>query len=232
VRFIEKGPEPPLLRKWRWDNTGLPQNLSYSNIPPQALAELRETLLREQGYVCAYTMMRIASSDKGHIEHVQPRSRYPERDLEYGNMVYCAPGSDGASHEFGAKLKDAFDATNRNFVSPLRQTCETRLAYDSNGKVNAKSPNDSASWKTIDVLNLNHAELVALRRAAIRGLRIFRRAAKPLSAAEARTLAVHVMQRDGAAKIAPFCIAIKQVALHFAKQRDARASGIMKPSAR
>jgi len=232
VRFIEKGREPPLLRNWKWENSRLQQNLSYSNIPQQALAELRETLLRGQGYLCAYTMMRIASSDKGHIEHVQPRWRYPKKELEYGNMVYCVPGSDAATYEFGAKRKDSYDATNSNFVSPLSPTCETRLAYDSNGNANANRANDFAARKTIDVLNLNHGELIALRKAAIRSQPIFRRAAKPLSAAEARALAVRVMQRDEAGKIPSYCVAIKQVALHFAKQREAYAAGITKRRAK
>ena len=231
MRFIEKGPEPLLLRQWKWENSRQRQNLAYSNIPAQALIELREALLMEQGYLCAYTMMRIASADKGHIEHVLPKSRYPNKEVEYRNMIYCVPGSKAEPCEFGAKRKDAFDATSRNFISPLHRTCETRLSYDSSGTVSAKSATDTVAQKTVNVLNLNHADLVALRKAAIRSQPIFRRAAKPLSAAGARALAVRVMQRDGAGKIAPFCVAIKQVALRFAKQRDAWTAGVTRPSA-
>jgi len=226
VRFIEKEPEPPLLRKWKWDNSCLPKTLTYSNIPAQALAELRGALMREQGYLCAYTMVRIPSSNKGHIEHVWPRSRATEEELEYTNMVYCVPGSDAPRGEFGAHCKDDFEVTNDNFVAPTHRACETRFAYDLSGGVKASSETDSAATQTVAILNLNHKELVAQREAAIRSQRIFRRAAKPLSAPEARKLAVHIMQRDQAGMIAPFCIAIKQVAERFAAQREARAAGI------
>jgi hypothetical protein len=85
---------------------------------------------------------------------------------------------------------------------------------------------DHAATQTIAILNLNHKELVALRQAAIRSQRIFRKATKPLSASEARRLAIDVMQRDGTGMIAPFCVAIKQVAERFAAQREARSAGI------
>jgi uncharacterized protein (TIGR02646 family) len=232
VRFIEKLAEPPLLRKWKWDNSRLPENLSYANIPADALAELRETLLKEQGCLCGYTMMRIASSDGGHIEHLHPRSRPPrESGVAYANMIYCFPGAGAEGCEFGAHRKDDFDVTNDNFVSPLQRSCETRLTYDLSGKVGAKSPTDSAARQTIATLNLNHGELVALRTAAIRSQRVFRRAPKPLAASEARKLAARIMERDGTGKIAPFCVAIKQVAERFAEQREARSAGIARKSA-
>ena len=41
----------------------------------------------------------------------------------------------------------------------------------------------------------------------------------------------HIMQRDQAGVIAPFCVAIKQVAERFAAQREARAAGIARKPA-
>jgi len=226
VRFIEKEAEASLLRRWKWVNSGLPQTLSYANIPADALAELRETLLREQGYLCAYTMIRIPSSNKGHVEHIWPRSRAPAKELEYTNMVYCFPGAGTERCAFGAHCKDDFEVTNDNFVAPTHRACETRFGYELSGEVKASIESDSAAIQTVAMLNLNHKQLVALRQAAIRSQRIFRKAAKPLSALEARKLAAHVTQRDGTGKIAPFCIAIKQVAERFAEQREARSAGI------
>jgi uncharacterized protein (TIGR02646 family) len=226
VRFIEKQAEPADLRRWKWVNSGLPQTLSYANIPADASTELRETLLREQGYLCAYTMIRTPSSNKGHVEHIWPRSRAPTKELEYANMVYCFPGAGAERCAFGAHYKDDFEVTNDNFIAPTHRACETRLAYELSGKVKASSEADYAATQTVAILNLNHKELVALRQAAIRSQRIFRKAAKPLSAREARKLAVDVMQRDGTGMIAPFCVAIKQVAERFAAQREARAAGI------
>jgi uncharacterized protein (TIGR02646 family) len=226
VRFIEKHAEPAYLRRWKWVNSGLPQTLSYANIPADALTELRETLLGEQGYLCAYTMIRIPGSNKGHVEHIWPRSRAPAKELEYTNMLYCFPGAGVERCAFGAHRKDDFEVTNDNFVAPTHRACEARFTYEVSGEVKAGNEADYAATQTVAILNLNHKELVALRQAAIRSQRIFRKAPKPLSAPEARKLAVDIMRRDGTGMIAPFCVAIKQVAERFAAQREARVAGI------
>ena len=45
-----------------------------SGVELEARTELKESLLKEQGYLCAYCMARI---DKDHmkVEHFKPRSR-------------------------------------------------------------------------------------------------------------------------------------------------------------
>ena len=53
---------------------------------------LRKSLLEEQGYICAYCMNRIDTSNSK-IEHIKCRSRYPELELVYNNMVICCKGN-------------------------------------------------------------------------------------------------------------------------------------------
>lgn len=230
MKFIQKADEPPLLRRWKKANAGAPHQLNYANIPGPARKELRTRLLREQGHLCAYTMRRIDAIDDGHVEHISPQSRHPEKDVDYDNMLFCFPGAQRVQCDYGALRKVNEDVTPVNFVCPLDRSCETRLSYGLNGETKAASAGDAAALHTIELLNLNHRELVALRGSAVRSLLLFRRIGKAVSAAQARRLAHEVMQANGAGHFEPFCIAIRQVAELYAKHSELRAARLRNAS--
>ena len=79
--LIEKGSEPH-----EWTKYKLTQGAEFRAIP-----ELKDSLLKEQGYLCAYCMARI---DKDHmkVEHFKPQSLYPQDILAYGNLLACCLG--------------------------------------------------------------------------------------------------------------------------------------------
>ena len=55
---------------------------------------LRESLLKEQGYLCAYCMRRINDAQDTKIEHYKART--PENELQYHNLLaVCKGGEDG-----------------------------------------------------------------------------------------------------------------------------------------
>ena len=63
----------------------------------EPIRELKEALLREQGYLCAYCMRRIPAKDgresaDSKVEHL--KSQYDRGDLqmEYTNLAICCPG--------------------------------------------------------------------------------------------------------------------------------------------
>ncbi len=224
MKFIDKAGEPPLLRQWKKANADASQLLRYANMTGPAKEELRNCLLREQGHLCAYTMQRIETVEDGHIEHILPQSRHPDKDVDYDNMLFCFPGAQEKRCDFGALKKADRDVTSVNFIRPLDRSCETRLSYGLNGEAKAASAADAVARQTIEILNLNHGELIELRRSAVRGLLFFRKADKAISAAKARQLVREVTRRDKAGHFEPFCIAIKQVAESYAKQSEARAA--------
>ena len=87
MRKINKGPEPV---KWK-------QYCKTPGVKYQSIPELRDSLLKEQGYICAYCMRKIPHKDKNstedsRIEHIKCREKYPEEELAYSNMVICCPG--------------------------------------------------------------------------------------------------------------------------------------------
>ena len=53
--------------------------------------ELRENLLKEQGYICAYCMKRIRDEKDTKIEHY--RARNMDNELEYTNLLAVCYGN-------------------------------------------------------------------------------------------------------------------------------------------
>ncbi|MGK7872308.1 MAG: hypothetical protein AB4426_03010 [Xenococcaceae cyanobacterium] len=61
---------------------------------------LKTKLLKEQGYLCAYTGLRI-TSESSHIEHLKPRNKcIGLQAVDYRNMVACFP-KDGGDTSYG-----------------------------------------------------------------------------------------------------------------------------------
>ena len=95
----------------------------YRNTPGvdyQAIPELVQSLLKEQGYICAYCMRRIPTKDKIYkkdgvnfvytnedhrVEHIKSREQHNDLKLDYTNMVVCCPGHIGAQDHCD-RLKD------------------------------------------------------------------------------------------------------------------------------
>ena len=86
---IEKGKEPD-----SWTQHRKTPGSEYESTP-----ELRDSLLKDQGFICAYCMRRIPVTDHGttessRIEHIIPQSMLTrEQAMEYSNMVICCPGA-------------------------------------------------------------------------------------------------------------------------------------------
>ena len=76
---IKKSTQPKKFQEFKQQN---PQ-AHFDDMPPDIKAILRQSLLEEQGYLCAYCMSKIC--DKVKIEHYEPRN--PQNELEYSNSA-------------------------------------------------------------------------------------------------------------------------------------------------
>jgi uncharacterized protein (TIGR02646 family) len=214
MRRIVKGQEPEELRRWKEDE--VPQNLTYANMPKTAV---KRQMLAEQGYLCAYTMLRISTPDDCQIEHIVARSQEPLLQINYNNLLACTPSNRPGNRPqrgkcpFGAEEKDRTQVSENNFVSPLQEDVEHRFRYASDGSV-VHVGNDGAAENTIRILRLDHEQLVDLRKAAIEE-RVLD-ADTGLSAHEAEDLSRTIMTADAAGKTPEFCLAISQVARRYA----------------
>lgn len=250
MRCIKKQAEPRSLLEWKKRmQLDAPQNLTYNNLPTTKDAseksirtEIKEALLIEQGYLCAYSLRRI-SVDSCHIEHILAQNTHPHLDVDYQNMAVCFPKNGGDfSHGYGAPIKGGAcikwpnaatcsrqDCPEKpcdrviNFVSPYSLNCEKRFAYKLNGEIQGL---DAEAIDTIELLKLNHKNLVDLRYREIKVNGLSIRSNKPKSPTEARRFAESVLQFDDKKHLAPFCIMLHQVALDYASKQEARSKGI------
>lgn len=162
---IIKRPEPVSLRNHR--------NTPGADFDSLEKTELRNSLLEEQGYLCAYCMKRIRQENKVKIEHYEARNK--ENELNYQNLLAVCDGNETLQ-------------SDGNKVNPKRFTCDTMkkekslridpqsrsnmdtIYYDNQGKIYS---NDSSFQEDLDiVLNLNdpNGYLIANRKAALSAL--------------------------------------------------------------
>jgi uncharacterized protein (TIGR02646 family) len=130
-------------------------------------ADLLKVLTDEQNGLCAYSEINpyefgLAS----HIEHIEPKSRNPQRTFDYFNLVMSALSSDDLKRSdvdlfAGHAKKQRFDPNL--FISPLNNSCQDYFVYLSDGRVVPNNKlNEADRFKaeyTIDLLNLNCAYL-------------------------------------------------------------------------
>jgi len=82
--FIKKGKEPHSLTEYKKQPHAFYDNCNKDDI--------RESLLREQGYLCAYCMRRITKAHMK-IEHWYPESKLDVAEcMDYSNMLGCCVG--------------------------------------------------------------------------------------------------------------------------------------------
>jgi uncharacterized protein (TIGR02646 family) len=136
-------------------------------------AVLQDMLLEQQYGLCAYSELRADQEGLGyHIEHVRPKSQFPQETFFFGNLISSALRDQDlrarpASEVFGGHAKrDAYE--ENRFVSCLDPDCPRFFAYLSTGHVVpalALDPQDRGKADyTIGLLNLNSPFLVTLRR--------------------------------------------------------------------
>ncbi len=159
---INKGAEPI---EWT-RKKATPGFVEYEPIP-----ELREALLKEQGYICAYCMREIPVNKKDHglsetskIEHIKCREHHPDLQLDYSNMVICCPGLiDGTAH--CDKSKDNLEISFNIFHPSLQNS----ISYSTkDGKI--KSSNLVWDNEIENILKLNNSMLKVNRKDALDGV--------------------------------------------------------------
>lgn len=155
---ITKGKEPN-----SWCEHRLTYGATY-----EPTEDLRNSLLEEQGYICAYCMRRIPvkdanSNETTRIEHIVPQTT-GTKEMDYSNMVICCPGAlDGNFHcdKKKADQKISFSVFDDNFINTLSYRTFS-------GEI--KSSHPMHDRKINEVLNLNHPKLQYNRKEVLTGL--------------------------------------------------------------
>ncbi len=137
----------------------------------EPIEKLREALLKEQGYICAYCMREIPVKKKdshltetSKIEHIKCREHHSDLQLDYSNMVICCPGFiDGTEH--CDKSKDNQEITF-NIFHPSLQNSISYLTKD--GTIKSSDPQWNSEIENI--LKLNNSMLKVNRKDALEGV--------------------------------------------------------------
>lgn len=233
MRTIKKRSPPSALTRWRAPRlaAGRPDGMecTYEELRrhPEALEAVEDSLLAEQGGLCAYTGQRIgietpeAAGPRAvdfHLEHLTPQAHdAPGQGTDYANLVACWPRPNcGFEPSYGARKKGDWPSTAEQslFVSPLRDDCSKRFAFNRRGEIRPARTGDTAAEETIRRLGLCDTTLTALRREAIRGALHPR--SRPIRLSQAQRLLSHLrlaaetVDGGGAARLAPYCFAIEQ----------------------
>lgn len=161
--------EPDDFRIYRETTEGARYNGGNFSVP-----QLKEQLLKEQGWICAYCMGKIASVDDAHVEHYCPQKACPEQDLDYMNLLAVC---DGLSESYPEK--EAFHHCDKtkgkegkmsgdvklSALDPRSADCERELTYNLNGEVlSKKNSHEQIDYELDTVLNLNNKALLRRRK--------------------------------------------------------------------
>ena len=142
-------------------------NASFDNLPREVKDRLRTSLLKEQGYICAYCMKKLEDdSSKVKIEHYVARNE--ENELEYKNLLAVCKGND--SEPFEKQTCDTRKGNREIKINPQVNSDVLTISYTSNGEI--KSSNSDYQKDFEDTLNLNDTfGLVKARRDALNSLK-------------------------------------------------------------
>jgi len=179
MKYIEKNESPIAFEIWKeylnplnWnDLNGTRSNNPEENVPDYSKEELRQALLEEQFYTCAYCECSILTNSTSlRIDHVLPREGDTESDriFDYNNMVLSCPGYFIEDGRRIPKILICDPSKDNNIlpITPLQDDCESYFEFSEIGSINGI---DAESEETIKILNLNHSKLDNLRKAVIDG---------------------------------------------------------------
>lgn len=137
----------------------------------QCLEDVRDSLRREQGNLCAYCERIIGQAQydaRLSVEHIKPQARFPHLQVSWANLLGTCIRRETCNHHKGSDSAESFlspvDDCPPDFIELLPTTgrvfprdglcdrCRNRVDY------------------TLKVLNLNHPSLVNSRRLACQGV--------------------------------------------------------------
>lgn len=163
---IEKQREPQSLRRYR--------NTPGADFDGLEKTELRQCLLREQGYLCAYCMRRIREDKSVKIEHYVPRNK--ENQLLYSNLLAVCTGNQTLLNVHGKVDSDRFTCDTRKgnhqlHVDPTKKADMKTIYYDNLGTIYSTNP--LYQTELCNYLNLNDpfGSLKSNRKAALDAVR-------------------------------------------------------------
>lgn len=203
MRNIQKRPEPPSLTEHRCSDLA-----DYDNYA--AKDDLRWSLTTEQRGICCYCMQRIRPTDSAmKIEHWQCQSRYPDRRLDYSNLLSACRGGEG-KRPYDQHC-DTRKADSDLTYCPASHNVEVRIRYLGDGRI--ETDDGQLHSELENILNLNDSLLVKNRKGVLDAFRDRLQRESATTADLRRELAN--WNGDNGGTLNPFC----QVVVYYLRKK-------------
>lgn len=149
MRIINKGKEPQSFTIHR-----LKSDSTYSGLKEKDKDDLRSSLVSEQRGLCCYCMGRIRCRvEEMKIEHWQSQKSYPDRQLDYHNLLGSCKGGEGLPNDQQfCDTRKGDGILKWNPADPTHHI-ENKIHYKSDGTIFSKD--EEFDKQLNDILNLN-----------------------------------------------------------------------------
>ncbi|NEG90621.1 retron system putative HNH endonuclease [Bifidobacterium aerophilum] len=157
------------------DNLNLDGETPFDLLTSGAKSELKESLLKEQGYLCAYCMRGI-DADRMRVEHWHPQSDGVEGarlSVQYSNMFACCEGGEETKAPPEDQTCDKRKGERFITVNPTSQSDIDTIYYQEDGVIKSMDPAIQSDLgepgetgkKALSPLGLNQKDLIRNREA-------------------------------------------------------------------
>lgn len=177
MKYIQKSSEPRSLAQVK--NLKYPRlELTFTNLPPHVVNDIKEHLLMDQGFLCCYTLDEI-NAENAILVHFDPIDYFPDSALDYKNMYLALRQPDNLPPKYRVGYLSKGNAIIPNYLADIR--CSAYFRYNTLGEMipsntfrtvkkchdnfRKLSPEQQTALCTIDLLNLNAERLKDQRKA-------------------------------------------------------------------
>lgn len=174
---IKKGQEPRSLTIFKAKG-----GEKFDNLDAKTKEDIREALLKEQGFLCAYCMRRIGrdKNEDGYykdvkIEHIKPRSITQQSadrkerllELDFNNLVAVCNGiTNGVTHCDTSKENQTIA------IHPCNSNVEDSISYGlKDGEIKSNNEQWNDDLNNEKKLNLNFSTIKLNRISALEGIK-------------------------------------------------------------
>lgn len=217
MRAINKGQEPRELTEYRCKPNAVYDGPLFTTVK-QAI---REQLLREQGYLCAYCMKRI-DDHQMKVEHWHCQDNYPDEQLDYKNMLGVFLGHEG--EPFKQQTCDTRKGNRDLKYNPTNpgHRIEIHIRFFEDGKIESDDVEfneqiaDIPKLNKFSVLNLNEFMLINNRRSIWKSIQyVLARKPGSRTSAEIQELLEQWSKPDQQGQLQEYCA----VAVYYLRKR-------------
>ena len=212
MRAITKKAEPYELAQYRTRPGAVYDGGNFTPVKNR----IREELLAEQGYLCAYCMQRISVTSMK-VEHWHSQTRHPGEQLDYGNMLGGCSGnvSSPPSNQYCDTRKANMDIS----INPANPAHHPRMRIQYAGDGTIRSDDRQFDLEINTILNLNWFRLKSNRKEVLKSVKqVLSRDSSSRTRGEVQRLIAIWDRKDANGRFREYCA----VAIYYLEKKLAR----------